>query len=69
MKDAVKKFCTDLLEGGVIGAATATLALPVEGISWKLVVLTAIAGFVGAIQAVARRQLADFIAGRKQPGT
>ena len=60
-KDALLKFCTDLLEGGIIGAATAVLALPTEGITWRLAVLTAVAGFVGAVQAVARRQLAGLI--------
>lgn len=64
--EAVKKFVTDLVEGGIIGAATATLALPVEGISWKLAALTAIAGFVGAVQAVARRRLADWLNSRGQ---
>ena len=63
-REALEKFLTDLLEGGVIGAATAVLALPTEGITWRLAILTAIAGFVGAVQAVARRQLAGLIARR-----
>ena len=66
MRDSFLKFCTDLVEGGVIGAATAILALPVEGVTWRVAILTAVAGFIGAVQAVARRQLASFVASRRQ---
>ena len=61
-KEALAKFGIDLIEGGVIGAATAVLALPTEGITWRLAVLAAIAGSIGAVQSVARRQLAAFLA-------
>jgi hypothetical protein len=64
----LQAFAIDLIEGAIIGAAIAALALP-DGVGdAKAATVLIVAGAIGGLKAVARASLSAFVASRKPSG-